>query len=145
MCKTLNRPLLASKAFASPCGSMLVPLGYYDLKGFPERSRSRTSRLGEIMAAIRDRPGDSHRRPAPFDEYRKHVIATFEPRRQVLARAKLTVPEGEAGITHRDLEFPSREKRGLYQSPAYRILPLRLKCIPALRVIDGAPNDGSAT
>ena len=29
------RPLLASKAFASPCGSMLVPLGYFDLKGFP--------------------------------------------------------------------------------------------------------------
>ena len=36
MCKVLDRPLLASKAFASPCGSMLVPLGRYDLKGFPD-------------------------------------------------------------------------------------------------------------
>jgi adenylate cyclase len=36
MCKVLNRPLLASKTFASPCGSMLVPLGKFDLKGFPE-------------------------------------------------------------------------------------------------------------
>jgi adenylate cyclase len=36
MCKVLDRPLLASKAFASPCGSMLVPLGHYELKGFPE-------------------------------------------------------------------------------------------------------------
>jgi adenylate cyclase len=36
LCKGLNRPLLASKAFASPCGSMLVPLGKFDLAGFPE-------------------------------------------------------------------------------------------------------------
>jgi adenylate cyclase len=36
LCRGLNRPLLASKAFASPCGSMLVPLGRFDLAGFPE-------------------------------------------------------------------------------------------------------------
>jgi adenylate cyclase len=36
LCRGLNRPLLASKAFASPCGSMLVPLGKFDLAGFPE-------------------------------------------------------------------------------------------------------------
>jgi adenylate cyclase len=36
LCRGLKRPLLASKAFASPCGSMLVPLGKFDLPGFPE-------------------------------------------------------------------------------------------------------------
>ena len=36
LCKGLNRPLLASKSFASPCGSMLVPLGKFELAGFPE-------------------------------------------------------------------------------------------------------------
>jgi adenylate cyclase len=36
LCKGLNRPLLASRAFASPCGSMLVPLGAFDLAGFAE-------------------------------------------------------------------------------------------------------------
>jgi len=36
LCRGLNRPLLASKAFASPCGTMLVPLGAFDLAGFPE-------------------------------------------------------------------------------------------------------------
>jgi len=36
LCKGLNRPLLASKAFASPCGSSLVPLGQFQLAGFPE-------------------------------------------------------------------------------------------------------------
>jgi adenylate cyclase len=36
LCRVLNRPLLASRAFASPCGSMLVPLGRFDLAGFPE-------------------------------------------------------------------------------------------------------------
>ena len=36
LCRGLNRPLLASKAFASPCGSMLVPLGKFELAGFPE-------------------------------------------------------------------------------------------------------------
>ncbi|HVO01857.1 MAG TPA: adenylate/guanylate cyclase domain-containing protein [Candidatus Cybelea sp.] len=36
LCKGLNRPLLASKAFASPCGSLLVPLGQFQLAGFPE-------------------------------------------------------------------------------------------------------------
>ena len=36
LCRGLNRPLLASKAFASPCGSMLVPSGKFDLAGFPE-------------------------------------------------------------------------------------------------------------
>jgi adenylate cyclase len=36
LCRGLNRPLLASKSFASPCGSMLVPLGRFDLSGFPE-------------------------------------------------------------------------------------------------------------
>jgi adenylate cyclase len=36
LCRGLNRPLLASKQFASPCGSKLVPLGRFELAGFPE-------------------------------------------------------------------------------------------------------------
>jgi adenylate cyclase len=36
LCRGLNRPLLASKAFASPCGSMLTPLGKFELAGFPD-------------------------------------------------------------------------------------------------------------
>jgi adenylate cyclase len=36
LCRGLNRQLLASRAFASPCGSMLVPLGKFELAGFPE-------------------------------------------------------------------------------------------------------------
>jgi adenylate cyclase len=36
LCRGLGRPLLASKQFASPCGSMLRPLGKFDLAGFPE-------------------------------------------------------------------------------------------------------------
>ena len=36
LCRGLNRQLLASKAFASPCGSLLTPLGKFDLAGFPE-------------------------------------------------------------------------------------------------------------
>lgn len=34
LCRELDRPLLASKALASPCGSKLVPLGKYPLRGF---------------------------------------------------------------------------------------------------------------
>jgi adenylate cyclase len=36
LCRGLNRPLLASRTFASPCGSQLVPLGRFPLNGFPE-------------------------------------------------------------------------------------------------------------
>src|SRR6201999_3936755 len=36
LCRGLNRQLLASKTFASPCGSMLVPIGDYELQGFPK-------------------------------------------------------------------------------------------------------------
>ena len=36
LCKPLKRQLLASRAFAAPCGSMLVPLGHYELAGFQE-------------------------------------------------------------------------------------------------------------
>jgi adenylate cyclase len=36
LCRPLKRQLLASKTFASPCGSMLTPLGHFDLQGFPE-------------------------------------------------------------------------------------------------------------
>lgn len=36
LCRGLNRPLLSSRAFASPCGSLLVPLGKFELAGFPE-------------------------------------------------------------------------------------------------------------
>ena len=81
---------------------------------------------------------------APFDEYRKHVIATLEPYGgKFLARGgKLTVLEGE--WPHQRtviLEFPSREKaEAWYQSPAYqKILPLRLKCMTSnFIIIDGA-------
>lgn len=36
LCRPLNQPLLTSKAFASPCGSKLKPLGHYALHGFDE-------------------------------------------------------------------------------------------------------------
>src|SRR6185369_7903606 len=36
LCRPLDEVLLASKAFASPCGSTLVELGQYDLRGFDE-------------------------------------------------------------------------------------------------------------
>lgn len=34
LCRELNRPLIASRALASPCGSKLVSLGKYELRGF---------------------------------------------------------------------------------------------------------------
>ena len=34
LCRPLNQKLLASRAFASPCGSKLVPLGHYPMHGF---------------------------------------------------------------------------------------------------------------
>ncbi|HEX2580759.1 MAG TPA: adenylate/guanylate cyclase domain-containing protein [Dongiaceae bacterium] len=37
MCRPLGENLLASKAFASPCGFKLVPLGTYELAGIPEK------------------------------------------------------------------------------------------------------------
>jgi adenylate cyclase len=36
LCRPLNQPLLASRAFASPCGSKLVPLGHYPMHGFDQ-------------------------------------------------------------------------------------------------------------
>jgi adenylate cyclase len=36
LCRGLNRQLLSSRVFASPCGSKLVPLGRFPLHGFPE-------------------------------------------------------------------------------------------------------------
>ncbi|TXH33168.1 MAG: adenylate/guanylate cyclase domain-containing protein [Rhodospirillaceae bacterium] len=36
LCRPLDETLLASRAFASPCGSHLVPLGEYVLRGFDE-------------------------------------------------------------------------------------------------------------
>jgi len=36
LCRPLDEPLLASRAFASPCGSTLMPLGDYVLRGFDE-------------------------------------------------------------------------------------------------------------
>ena len=36
LCRPLNQPLLASKAFASPCGSKLVQLGHYPMHGFDQ-------------------------------------------------------------------------------------------------------------
>ena len=36
LCRPLNQSLLASKAFASPCGSQLVPLGHYPMHGFDQ-------------------------------------------------------------------------------------------------------------
>jgi adenylate cyclase len=37
LCSELGQPLLASARFASPCGSKLVSLGYYPLRGFAEQ------------------------------------------------------------------------------------------------------------
>jgi adenylate cyclase len=36
LCPVLGRPLLASKPFASPCGSRLKSLGRHSLKGIEE-------------------------------------------------------------------------------------------------------------
>jgi uncharacterized protein (DUF1330 family) len=77
---------------------------------------------------------------APFEEYRKHVIASFEPfGGKFLARGgKLTVLEGEWPYERSViLEFPSREKaEAWYHSPAYqKILPLRLKCMTSNFII----------
>jgi adenylate cyclase len=36
LCRPLNQRLLTSRAFASPCGSKLVPLGHYPLHGFDQ-------------------------------------------------------------------------------------------------------------
>jgi adenylate cyclase len=36
LCRPLNQRLLASKVFASPCGSKLVPLGHYPMHGFDQ-------------------------------------------------------------------------------------------------------------
>lgn len=36
LCRPLNQPLLASKAFASPCGSKLRSLGHYPMHGFDQ-------------------------------------------------------------------------------------------------------------
>jgi uncharacterized protein (DUF1330 family) len=77
---------------------------------------------------------------APFEEYRKHVIASFEPfGGKFLARGgKLTVLEGEWPYERSViLEFPSREKaEAWYHSPAYqKILPLRLKCMSSNFII----------
>jgi adenylate cyclase len=36
LCRPLNQKLLASKVFASPCGSKLVPLGHYPMHGFDQ-------------------------------------------------------------------------------------------------------------
>jgi uncharacterized protein (DUF1330 family) len=84
-----------------------------------------------------------HGDQAPYDEYRKHVIASFEPYGgKFLARGgKLTVLEGEWPYERTViLEFPSREKaEAWYHSPAYqKILPLRLKCMASnFILIDG--------
>jgi adenylate cyclase len=36
LCRPLNQRLLASRAFASPCGSKLVPRGHYPMHGFDQ-------------------------------------------------------------------------------------------------------------
>ena len=47
LCRPLNQPLLASRSFASPCGSKLVPLGHYPLHGFTSRRKSTGCRRSE--------------------------------------------------------------------------------------------------
>ena len=85
-----------------------------------------------------------HGDQAPFEEYRKQVMATVEPfGGKFLARGgKLTVLEGEWPHERTViLEFASREKaEGWYHSPAYqKILPLRLKAATSnFVIIDGA-------
>jgi len=81
-----------------------------------------------------------HGDQTPFEEYRKHVIATFEPYGgKFLARGgTVTVLEG-AWPSERTviLEFPSRKAaEDWYHSPAYqKILPLRLQCMTSNFVI----------
>ena len=81
-----------------------------------------------------------HGDQGPFEEYRKQVIATFEPYGgKFLARGgKVTVLEGEWPYYRSViLEFPTREAaEGWYHSPEYqRILPLRMKCMTSNFVI----------
>jgi len=84
-----------------------------------------------------------HGDQAPFEEYRKHVIATFTPYGgKFLARGgKVTVLEGEWPYDRSViLEFPSREAAETwYHSPEYqRILPLRMKSMTSnFVVLDG--------
>jgi uncharacterized protein (DUF1330 family) len=80
---------------------------------------------------------------APFEEYRRQVIATFEPYGgKFLARGgKVSVLEGEWPYDRSViLEFPSREvAETWYHSAEYqRILPLRMKCMSSnFVIIDG--------
>ena len=80
---------------------------------------------------------------APFEEYRKHVIASFTPYGgKFLARGgAVTVLEGEWPYDRSViLEFPSRDAaERWYHSPEYqRILPLRLQCMASnFVIIDG--------
>jgi adenylate cyclase len=36
LCRLLDQPLLSSRAFASPCGTRLAPMGTHELRGFDE-------------------------------------------------------------------------------------------------------------
>jgi adenylate cyclase len=36
LCRDLNQPLLSSRAFASPCGTRLEPMGTFELRGFDQ-------------------------------------------------------------------------------------------------------------
>jgi uncharacterized protein (DUF1330 family) len=80
---------------------------------------------------------------APFEEYRKQVMATLEPfgGKFLVRGGKLTVLEGEWPHERTVLlEFPSREKaESWYHGPAYqKILPLRLKAMRSnFVIIDG--------
>ena len=84
-----------------------------------------------------------HGDQAPFEEYRKQVIATFTPYGgKFLARGgEVSVLEGEWPYDRSViLEFPSRAAAETwYQSAAYqRIIPLRLKCMTSnFVIIDG--------
>ena len=84
-----------------------------------------------------------HGDQAPFEEYRKQVIATLESYGgKFLARGgKVSVLEGEWPYDRSViLEFPSREKaEAWYHAPEYqKILPLRMKCMSSnFVIIDG--------
>ncbi len=82
--------------------------------------------------------------PAMFDEYRSHVLPTFEPfdGRFLVRGGEYSVLEGEWALDRTVVvEFPSRQQaEAWYHSEAYqKILPLRTNASQCnLIIIDGA-------
>jgi uncharacterized protein (DUF1330 family) len=107
---------------------------------FADHDVKKDDRGGLEMAAYIIVQENLHGDQAPFEEYRRQVIATFTPYGgKFLARGgKVSVLEGEWPYDRSViLEFPSREAaEKWYHSPEYqKILPLRMKSVSSNFVI----------